>query len=358
MYIYGTIQINPYKRVKYSLSNYFNLIIIKNKESIKESTNNRKNLINKMKYFSEDSKLDLTLENFLKFHKLSLYDFYGKNGDRTFNRMLVEAGLKKNFYCENEEVITRRLNNLFHINSVRLLKFLIKYIEDRKVNNEEEMMMLSMLYYSFYTNHPAKEGVLSIEDGINKILKNLEMKEEISSIIKYNYNHIHTMEIDNDFDFSCPLGVHSSYTTSQVLASLGYFNEEKSPSFREGVKHFKDKKLDIFFITLNKSEKDFSPSTLYEDYAIDEKLFHWQTQSKVKEDSNTAQRYINHKKTGNKIALFVREYKKENGYTSPFIFLGSAVYISHSGNKPMSFIWELEEEMPPMFVPKANKNIL
>ena len=45
---------------------------------------------------------------------------------------------------------------------------------------------------------------------------------------------------------------------------------DSSPSFREGVKYFKDKNLDIFFITLNKSEKDFSPSTLYEDYAINE----------------------------------------------------------------------------------------
>ena len=326
--------------------------------NIKESINNKRNLISKIKYFNQYSKLDLSLENFLKFHKLSLYDFYGKNGDRTFNRMLVEAGLKKDFNCENEEVITRRLNNLFHINSLKFLKFLIRYIKDRKVNNEEEMTMLIMFYYSFYINHPVKEGLSSIEDGIDKILKNSQMKREILSVLKYNYNHLNTMEIDNECDFSCPVGIHTRYTTSQVLASLGYFNEEKSPSFREGVKHFKDKKLDIFFITLNKSEKDFSPSTLYEDYAIDERLFHWQTQSRIREDSETAKRYINHKKTGNKIALFVREYKKENGYTAPFIFLGTAEYVSHSGNNPMSFIWRLKEDMPPMFVPKANKNIL
>lgn len=49
-----------------------------------------------------------------------------------------------------------------------------------------------------------------------------------------------------------------------------------------------------FFITLNKSDKDFSPSTLYEDYAINEKLFHWQTQSKTSIQSTTGQRYINH----------------------------------------------------------------
>ena len=33
--------------------------------------------------------------------------------------------------------------------------------------------------------------------------------------------------------------------------------------------------LDIFFITLNKSDKDFSLSTFYEDYSINERLFHW-----------------------------------------------------------------------------------
>ena len=60
----------------------------------------------------------------------------------------------------------------------------------------------------------------------------------------------------------------------------------------------KIKKLDIFFITLNKSDKDFSPSTLYEDYAINERLFHWQTQSKTSIESPTGQRYINHLKTG------------------------------------------------------------
>ena len=166
------------------------------------------------------------------------------------------------------------------------------------------------------------------------------------------------MEFQPDFSFPCPLKVHSKYSMAQVLSALGYFNEEKSPAFREGVKYFRDKNLDIFFITLNKSEKDFSPSTLYEDYAINERLFHWQTQSRVAEGSETAKRYIHHKQLGHKIALFVREYRGENGYTAPFVFLGTCEYVSHSGNKPMSFIWKLKEEIPSYLVPKANKNIL
>lgn len=58
------------------------------------------------------------------------------------------------------------------------------------------------------------------------------------------------------------------------------------------------------------------------------------------------------------IRKHTRKYKKQNGYISPFIFLGSCDYVSHEGNKPVSFVWKLKEDMPPMFVPKANKNIL
>lgn len=326
--------------------------------NIKESANNRKNLISKMKYFTQDTGLDLTLSNFLKHHHMTVYDFYGKNGDRAFNRLMVDAGLKKDFNCENEELITKRLPNLLHLNSRKLLRFLIDYIEGEVPQNQEEHLMLAMFYYSFYTRNPKQEGLRSIEDGVYRILATVEMIEEILYLLRYKYETLDQLEIDHDFHFPCPLGVHSRYSTAQILAAFGYFTEDKSPAFREGVKYFKGKKLDIFLITLNKSEKDYSPSTLYEDYAINEKLFHWQSQSTVSQQSNTAQRYINHKSLGHKIALFVLEYKKENGYTAPYIYLGTCNYVSHSGSNPVSFIWRLNEEMPPMLVTKANKNVL
>jgi superfamily II DNA or RNA helicase len=326
--------------------------------NIKTSSNTRGNLVAKMKYFEEDTESSLTLANFLKFYHLSIYDFYGKSGDRSFSRMMVEAGVSLNFEFKDEKVLTKRLSNLFHLNSRKLLQFLISYIEDPMVRSKEEYLMLAIFYYSFYNAHPAVEGFASLEEGIGKVLIQPEFRKEILEIVRYLYQTLETMEIQNNFDFPCPLGVHSHYNTSQVLAALGYYNESSSPAFREGVKHFEDKNLDIFFITLNKSEKDFSPSTLYDDYAINERLFHWQTQSRVAEGSKIAERYIKHKKRNHQIALFVREYKKENGYTSPFVFLGTADHVSHSGSKPMNFIWQLNEEMPSYLVPRANKNIL
>jgi superfamily II DNA or RNA helicase len=326
--------------------------------NIKASVNTRQNLIGKMKYFKEDTGLELTLGNFLGHYHLSLYDFYGKNGDRTFARLAVEAGVSEDFSCPDEKTIAKRLPNLFHLNSRRLLEYLLRYIKVEACDNDEEKLMISMLYYSFFNGAPHKEGFSTMEEGINTVLCHPKLKEEIRSILEFNYKNLDQLEIDHEFDFPCPLGVHSRYSTSQIMASLGYFNEEKNPSFREGVKYFEDKNLDIFFITLNKSERDFSPSTLYEDYAINERLFHWQTQSRVSENSPTAHRYIHQRKLGHQVALFVREYKKENGYTAPFVFLGTAEYVKHSGEKPMSFVWKLKHDMPPALVPKANKSIL
>lgn len=326
--------------------------------NIKSSSNTKANILRKLKHFSADTGLALSLSNFLKNNSMSIYDFYGKSGDRSFIRLLVEAGLKADFHCEKEKMITSRLPSLFHLDSPTFLRFLLKYLEDGTVMNGEEKLMLNMFYYSFFKSHPDKEGFASIEQGLQSILQYQEFKDEIRSILEFQFESLETMEMANDYSFPCPLRVHCRYSTAQVLASFDYYNESQSPAFREGVKYFQDKDLDIFFITLNKSDKDFSPSTLYDDYAINEYLFHWQSQSRVAEGSATAKRYIHHRQNNHQIALFVREYKKEYGYTSPFIYLGTAEYVKHSGSKPVSFVWKLKTEMPSYLVPKANKNIL
>ncbi|MFD0716229.1 DUF3427 domain-containing protein [Paenibacillus sp. GCM10027626] len=328
-------------------------------KSLKQTTINRKSLVSKLKYFQEDTGLSLTLENFTRYYGMSLYDFYGgRNGNRTLRGLMVEAGIMDPFEFDNSEFLIKRIPALLSMNSRRILSFLIAYLEeDKAVQTEEEQLMLNLFYYTFYRAEPKKLGFADIGQGVQSIVACEMFREEIIEILKYNYAHIDFVDKKNEFPYACPLDLHCHYSTDQVLAAFGVWNEEKAPSFREGVKYLEDKGTDIFFITLNKSDKDFSPSTLYEDYAINERLFHWQTQSRISEETDTAQRYIHHKKLGNRIALFVREYKSENQYTASFIFLGEAEYVRHEGNKPMSFVWRLKEEMPAQFVPAANKAI-
>lgn len=330
--------------------------------NIKSCANNKQNLIVKLKNFNLETDIELNLENFLNYYHLSLVDFYGKSGDRSFRRMLVLSGLKEDFNEEQEKEITKKLKNLFSINSRRFIEFTLNLLKDNNIYNndfdEEEMLMVNMIYYTFYNDTPQKQGFSSIREGIESLLKNENMAQEIISILRFNYNNIDFIDEKVELGFPCPLDLHCEYSRDVIMAALGYFNENKKPAFREGVKYFADKSLDIFFITLNKSDKDFSPSTLYEDYAINESLFHWQSQSTTSVESTTGNRYINHKALNSKIALFVRESKEKDGITSPFTYLGLCEYVSHSGNKPISFVWKLEKELPAKMINKANKTIV
>ena len=130
---------------------------------------------------------------------------------------------------------------------------------------------------------------------------------------------------------------------------------QKQYPLREGVLYIEEKKTDVFLITLNKVEKHFSPSTMYEDYAINDELFNWQSQSRTSIDSPTGKRYVNHRESGNNVLLFVRENKSEDGVTSSYTYLGPADIVRYSGSKPISIVWKLRNKLPASIAVKAEK---
>lgn len=147
--------------------------------------------------------------------------------------------------------------------------------------------------------------------------------------------------------YTGPLTLHASYTREQVLLALGLGSFENPRSSREGVLHVPDRRLDVFFADVNKSESDFSPTTMYDDYAVTDRLFHWQSQSQTSDTSPVGKRYIRHKEEGYTPILFIRDRNKlSNGMTAPYFFAGPLHYRKHEGEKPISFIWELECALP------------
>ncbi len=63
-----------------------------------------------------------------------------------------------------------------------------------------------------------------------------------------------------------PLRVHARYQREEILAALDFPRQPNS--FREGVWYSSDRNIDAFFVTLKKSEADYSPTTMYRDYPI------------------------------------------------------------------------------------------
>jgi hypothetical protein len=110
---------------------------------------------------------------------------------------------------------------------------------------------------------------------------------------------------------------------------------------------FRDERTnsDFFLVTLEKSERDYSPSTLYKDYALAGAVPRGVTVEDTQR-SPTGQRYIHHRERTWHILLFVRERREQDGRTIPYTFLGPADYVSHKGDRPIAFVWRLRRPMP------------
>ena len=176
-------------------------------------------------------------------------------------------------------------------------------------------------------------------------------------LLRYRYEKIDFIDEPVDLGFDCPLDLHCTYTRDQLLVALDFL---KPSTVREGVKWLPEKQLDVFFVTLNKSDKDYSPTTMYNDYSINESLFHWQSQSTTAENSATGQRYIHHRERGSKVLLFVREFKSDRvtGGAEAYTYLGTANYVKHQGSRPMNITWHLDRPIPAKFLKKTNKLVV
>ncbi|MCF0213993.1 MAG: DUF3427 domain-containing protein, partial [Muribaculaceae bacterium] len=117
-----------------------------------------------------------------------------------------------------------------------------------------------------------------------------------------------------------------------------------------GVFNIEEMNTEIFFVTLNKSDKDFSAETMYNDYVVSENEFRWESQN-TDSHQGRGQRFVEQKQNGKKFLLFVRENKKDGyGNTCPFYCFGLVDYICSKEDKPMKINWQMHKPILPRFL--------
>jgi hypothetical protein len=112
------------------------------------------------------------------------------------------------------------------------------------------------------------------------------------------------------------------------------------------VLHFAEIRTVAALVTFQKTEKEFSPSTMYKDYPISRELLHWETQAQTSQSSGQGQNLIHHKDRGYTMLFFARSRKKVDGITSPYTFLGPAGLVSYQSERPIQMVWQLAHPMP------------
>ncbi len=298
-----------------------------------------------------------TLSEFLIAAQVEPETFF--NGKRSFQRLLSIAEVIPDFaYTESEKVLTTALPRLLSINSPAWLRFLQDVLENgpRPLSPLEEQY-LRMWQFTVWQKDYMECNMKDTWEGINRFAGNPALKQELLELFAYLWNRITVVPQDPGLMWPCGLQVYCQYSRDQIFAALGL---NKPNSVREGVKYLHPGNssvavdTDVFLVTLNKSEKEFSDTTLYEDYSVDSHTFHWQSQSTTTAESKTGQRYIHQNENGSVVLLFVRE-KKQDSYkrTMPFTFLGQAMYMQSSGNRPMTILYRLKNQIPAAFLEKT-----
>ncbi|ODQ83982.1 helicase [Dietzia alimentaria] len=172
--------------------------------------------------------------------------------------------------------------------------------------------------------------------------------EELVQLMEASTRNIHHVPLPLDGNLAdLPLRSHASYNREELLSALDWRGKDGRPqSSREGVAWSEIHQTDIFFINLHKDERVFSPSTMYRDVPVSPTLFDWESQSNTSQESKAGRRYLAQRETGTNVLLAVRNSPKDDVATAPFVLLGNADYVSHSGERPIQIRWELRRPMP------------
>ena len=318
-------------------------------QNIRHATSlNINQLLNKIRNYKHQTTLPLTLKHFTDLYHIPLQYIYKKSN---WKRLCVQAEQIVDYSSINEKELNRAINKKWlSCNSNSYFQFILMLAKidfqiDMNLLNEGEKAMCLMLHYDIWQS---AGGFNSLEESIVAIGRNKTLNEEIIQVINILIDRIDFIEGEVELPYSQPLKLHSRYTRDQIFAAFGFSTFNIKSSNREGVAENKVLNTELLFIDLIKSEKDFSPSTLYDDYALSESNTHRQSQNATSSKKGKGLSYIQHQSKGKNILLFVRERNKdEYNNTMAYVFLGAGKFIKSYGSKPMNIEWELKEPMPP-----------
>jgi hypothetical protein len=299
------------------------------------------------------------LQDFLTEAGLEIEDVYNRG---CWSALKRAAGLDVAAAGPHEETIGRRLSRLLHMDDdVRLSAYSRALAEPGRGAGAggagvggADRRLLTGLHFALIDDISAVssiEGSLSVLHQHPALVAELQ---ELLPILDARAEHLtYPLDAELGWDHKVPLSVHARYSTEEIVSAFGLLDIGRRTWTQTGVFFDDTTNTDFFLVTLEKSEREYSPTTRYKDYAISPVLFHWESQSTTSQRSGKGQRYIRHRERGGHIMLFVRQRKRDGARTLPYTLLGPADYVSHQGERPIQFVWKLRRPMPADFFSRA-----
>ncbi|WP_303146348.1 DUF3427 domain-containing protein [Corynebacterium sp.] len=296
-------------------------------------------------------KAKVSLGQFLAENGFDLADVYKNRG--SWSLILEEVGVVSK--SPERAKAARRMSALVHVDDAaridayrRIATGTVTISGMSPMDQVYAHMLLATLYRdSRITEHEARLAELRADSVlVDEIEQIMDLRSQ-----DHSNRYVQPMRLGTTV---LPLCTHATYKREELLAAMGWMDstsnvpQGRQPSTqREGVIWLPKLATDLFFVTLNKHHRHYSPTTMYEDYAVTRSVFHWQSQSTTSADSVTGRRYQHHQEQGTNVVLAVRgETSDAVGDGAPYVLAGPMDFISCEGEKPMSIEWKLHRPLP------------
>ena len=300
--------------------------------------------------FERHHSVPLTLSNFVRIYQMPLDKLYR---GRTWNQLLYDNGIthEQSFY--NVELSRAVYRKWLATDSYTYLSFIENLAKNKFLLNVAEMSpverkRLLMFYYDVFETAGHFQ---SLQDMANALSTDHIFCEELEEVMQLLLKDNKAYEkADNSRLLNFPLKLHGVYTKAQIQVAIGTSTLSKKSSAREGVERNKDTNVEAMFVDIIKNREEGS-TTDYDDKALSPVLFQWDTQNRVRPESNEGQAYINETQT---MLLFVREQKnfvEDKTRTMGYVYLGRVTlnaweYKNLGTRRQMQIRWNMIEPIP------------
>lgn len=284
-----------------------------------------------------------TLSQFLRETGVDLGDVGKAGGWAALKR---SAGLIPVPAGRHEQTLQRGVRRLYHLDDVERIDNLLRWLEQTEPSlpaTERESRQLWMLLVTLWG---LREAPTSWTEATEELWRSDAVRLELVETLVLLRESVARVSLPLP-DRDVPLRLGATYGRDEILAAFGRLAPGERYSHQAGPWWHEGSSTSVLFVTLKKSERDYSPQTLYRDYAISRDLFHWETQHTTGVTSPQGRRYLNQLDEGSRVLLAVREAKTDSfGSTAPYMLLGPAEYVSHQGERPIAITWRLLNPIP------------
>jgi superfamily II DNA or RNA helicase len=203
-----------------------------------------------------------------------------------------------------------------------------------------------VVHYRMWGKSGRALGLKSLEESFGRLARNPSVLRDLEEVLAWADDESRVGITPLALPFRSDLELHATYGNDEIKAFLGGASLESAGVTGVGRLHFPAIKTIAALITFQKTEKDFSPSTMFKDYPVSRELLHWETPSQTSQASESGRTLIHHHERGYTMLFFTRSRKRLDGITAPFTFLGPARIVSFQSERPIQIVWQLAHPMP------------